>query len=167
MAVTGQITIIATEVRDRFGLTTEDIGNKALVGAGFILKADAWALSVLANSGVSLSSLEDYEAALLKDAKLLVVGMAIISRAQEDDWSEGPLKFKSVPANQRAEMIKALKAQISDDLDMAGLVEIDYSNLISGAGGTDYMPGLSSDKTQIDIAVAKENSDKPFGVFPA
>lgn len=154
--------ITADEVRNRLGLTLADISDAVLAGATFILFANAWESQLLADNSKSLDTMESYETAILKVAKISKCAMQIVSRMPEEEVQTGPLRMKPLSASEREKLVNVLQNEIKDSLDMIGMTEKRGSFYITGSGGDYYHPS-GEDDTQIDYSYEE---DEDFRVFP-
>jgi len=155
-------TITAEEVRQRLTtLTTADISNAVLASASMILVGDAYTNRLLTNNGLAYTDLSTDQKALLKAVKIDFVVKRVVSDANFESFSTGPIKSASVKASDKAAMIKILDDEIKELLDVAGMYP--YKLSITSSGGSSYTPD-GEDLTNIDFTEA--DSSTPFRTLP-
>ena len=162
LAATHSTDIEPVEVRDRLNWTTADITDDRLQSAAFIPYVDAWESKLLADNSKTIATMQDYEAVILKAAKIAKCAMKAVLDAPEEEVQEGPVKLKPVSSEDKAKLAKELQAEINDCLDSLEMFENKGLFHISGTGGDDYHPSLEDD-TQIDYTYT---DTEPFRTFP-
>ena len=155
-------TITAAEVRQRLTtLTTVDISDAVLASASMILAGDAYINKMLTNNSLEYSDLSTDQKALLKAVKIAFVAKRVVSDANFESFSTGPIKSASVKASDKKAMIDILDNEITELLDIVGIYP--YKISITSSGGSSYAPD-AEDLTNIDFTEA--DSDTPFRTLP-
>ena len=162
LAAADSTTITAAEVRYRLNWSTADITDARLASASFIPYVTAWESRLLADNSKTIITMQDYEAAILKAAKIAKCAMKAILDAPEEEVQEGPVKLKPVSSDDKVKLAKELQAEINDCLDSLEMFENKGLFHISGTGGDDYHPS-GTDETQIDYIYTVT---EPFRTFP-
>jgi len=161
MADDTALDITAGEIRQRLkGLTSADVSDTVAGDASHKLAADAWAEAILAKNTTSVALLEDYQAALLKAAKLDYVALRIVTAALTGEFRAGVFSGKGPSAGDMQIMVDTLKTLIQDTCDAAGLAVTDMP--VSSSGEDDYMPD-GKDATMIDLS--ESDVEHPFNLW--
>lgn len=155
-------TITPAEVRFRLtDLTTVDIPDATLNSASFIPASDAWADIILANNGTDAATIDANQTALLKAAKIDWVCIRVVTKMPREDFRDGFIQTKRVSPTELKDMVKMLKDNISELIDLCGWA-IEDSWGFTYAGGADYTPETYDD-TNIDFGAT--TSERPFNIF--
>ena len=149
--------IVAADVRNRLGADTADI--TADQATQFIAYADAWEDKILALNSKSVSDLETYESALVKQAKIdIAAKMAIASiQLNSDEFGVGPIKVKGLSEKGLSELYEKLEENVEKILELLNWKK--YTMTTRVRGGDDYTPG-GDEGTMLDYG--ETTTQTPF-----
>ena len=154
MAVTD---IVAADVRNRLGVDSIDVTDAQCTQ--FIAFADGWEGKILAINSKTVATMESYESAIMKQAKIDKAAQMALTPIvlDSESFDAGPIKIKSLSEKAMKDLYDALDDSIDKALDTLGWVSITLTTRT--IGGNDYTPG-GDEGTMIDFG--ESDSTNPF-----
>ena len=159
--------ITADEVRYAGNFDSTVITDAMLASKAYIPNGDAWLTKILSKNGTDLATLaanDTNKQALALAAEIYYVASLVAAIPPKDDFSFGPAKSSRVKAAEKKVTSDDFYAKAKEALDQAGFIVEEWE--VSCMGGNEYHPNNDED-TQIDLALARDDSDETFNPMGA
>jgi len=149
--------ILAADIRNRLGADSTDITTDQ--ATQFIAYANGWESKILAINSKAVATLETYEAAIVKQAKIDKAALMALSgiALNTDEFTVAVIKVKGLSEKNIKSLMETLQESIDKSFELLGWVQ--YTLTSRAIGGNDYTPG-GEENTMIDFGEVE--SDTPF-----